>query len=200
MGFLDNPIPRRRTAGPKPGDIVQTYPDGTAMIYVGIDAYGDPRYEFMDISGGSGGAGRAPVYGPSGGASVVSVEPVGYGYVRVTYSDGSSEITEDRSPSAQQQQTYLSPDAPSGYIPIRDVQGNVIDYKQDFNYQGAPARREFDITAGLGEGLPLWQYNEGVRRYDQTYGEDVRQFDVGQQFREDVQAEDTRRWDTARVD
>src|SRR3990172_2085924 len=171
MGFLDNPIRRRPTAGTSqpPGPAATGYQwtqyyDAAAVNDAGT-GYGRWLWEQVPIPGygDQPAQGRAPQYGPGGGASVVSVEPVGYGYVRVTYSDGSSEITEDRSPSAQQQQTYLSPDAPSGYIPIRDVQGNVIDYKQDFNYQGAPARREFDITAGLGEGLPLWQYNEGVR-------------------------------------
>lgn len=44
----------------QPGQIVQTYPDGTAMIFTGrYDAYGDPIFDFIDVGGAAGGgAGR----------------------------------------------------------------------------------------------------------------------------------------------
>src|SRR3990172_4569131 len=142
MGLWDNPVRRRTASGPKPGDIVQTYPDGTAMIYTGIDDYGNPKYDFMDISGPSG-SDRAPVYGPGGGAGVVSVDPVGYGYVKVTYSDGSSEGVAGRSPEAGQQPTYYGGDLPSGYVPIRDTTGNIVGYEQDPGYVSPFEREQF---------------------------------------------------------
>lgn len=146
--------------------------------------------------GGSGGAGRAPVFGPSGGASVVSIDPVGYGYVRVNYNDGSSEVVDDQSPTAQQAQTYLSGDVPAGYQAQRDDQGNVVNWVSDRSYSAPEDVRRYDQD-----------YGEGVRRFDvgqgnwqSEFSEGVRRFDIGQGNYQQDFGEDVRRWDTNRQD
>ena len=116
------------TAPPPPptqykiGDIIQQYPDGTALIVTGFNAYGDPTTSLSNIS-------------PGGGSTAVHDAPtvnIGQPY-QTTLPDGSVATVQDTnygphviSTNAPKDQTIYGGTPPAGYNYAYDSQGRPI--------------------------------------------------------------------------
>lgn len=131
----------------QPGQIIQQYPDGTAMIFTGqYNAFGEPVYDFIDISP------------PSGGGSAIA--PTIYGSPYVSTFAGQSVLVQDTNYGPQviqvlgapEQGQYFSPNVPQGFVPIYDASGNVVQIQPDPTFQ-QPQQTFGQNTVDLGSGL-----------------------------------------------
>jgi len=116
-----------------PGQIVQQYPDGTAMIFTGqYDGYGDPVYDFIDISApavGGGGAANPPT--TTGGVRTENIP--GVGLVLIQDTNYGPQVLQVIEPDAGG--TVYGGTPPAGYTFAYNNQGQPIQLVNDPSYQ-----------------------------------------------------------------